>query len=136
MYSLLVSSFIRVYLNICFMSQSPSLCKELPYLSIRYLVRLQIYFILIIIIIITTTTNVIIIITCFSEPHLWQMIVPRLGVKAELKLPAYTTARAMPDLSCIHDLHHSLQQCGILNPTNEARNQTPSSWIPVGFLTC
>lgn len=89
MYSLLVSSFIRVYLNICFMSQSPSLCKELPYLSIRYLVRLQIYFILIIIIIITTT-NVIIIIICFSEPHLWQMIVPRLGVKAELKLPAYT----------------------------------------------
>lgn len=82
MYSLLVSSFIRVYLNICFMSQSPSLCKELPYLSIRYLVRLQIYFILIIIII-TTTTNVIIIIiiiTCFSEPLLWHMIVPRLGV--------------------------------------------------------
>lgn len=89
MYSLLVSSFIRVYLNICFMSQSPSLCKEFPYLGIRYLVKLQIYFILIIIII-TTTTNVIIIIICFSEPHLWQMIVPRLGVKAELKLPAYT----------------------------------------------
>ena len=31
--------------------------------------------------------------------HLWHMEVPRLGVKSELQLPAYTTATAMRDLS-------------------------------------
>ena len=37
------------------------------------------------------------------------MEVPRLGVQAELQLPAYTaaTATATWDLSCICDLHHS-----------------------------
>ena len=29
--------------------------------------------------------------------HLRHMEVPRLGVKSELQLPAYTTAAAMPD---------------------------------------
>ena len=39
--------------------------------------------------------------------HLWHMEVPRLGVKSELQLPAYTTATAMatPELSHICDLH-------------------------------
>ena len=50
--------------------------------------------------------------------------VPTLGVKLELQLPAYTTARAMPDLSCIYGLHHSLWHCRILNPLNEARDRT------------
>ena len=49
------------------------------------------------------------------------MEVPRLGVKLELQLPAYTTAT--PDPSCICDLHHSLWQRRILNPLSEARNQ-------------
>ena len=35
------------------------------------------------------------------------MEVPRLEVKSELQFLAYTTAIAMPDLSPIHDLHHS-----------------------------
>ena len=30
----------------------------------------------------------------FLGPHLWHMEVPRLGVKLELQLPAYTTATA------------------------------------------
>ena len=30
---------------------------------------------------------------CFLEPHLWHMEVPRLGVKAEPQLPAYTNTR-------------------------------------------
>ena len=34
-----------------------------------------------------------------------EMKVPRLGVKLELELPAYTTAAAMQDLSHICDLH-------------------------------
>ena len=36
---------------------------------------------------------------CFLGSHLWHMEVPRLGVKSELQLPAYTTATATPDLS-------------------------------------
>ena len=49
---------------------------------------------------------------------------PRLGIKSELQLPAYTTATAMLDLSRIYDLHNGSQQCQILNPLSEARNQT------------
>ena len=33
--------------------------------------------------------------------------VPRLGVKSELQLPAYATATAMQDPSCVFDLHHN-----------------------------
>ena len=39
------------------------------------------------------------------------MEVPRLGVKSELQLPAYTTATVTPDLSHICELHHSSLQC-------------------------
>ena len=37
---------------------------------------------------------------------------------------AYATARATPDLSHIHNLHHSLWQHQILNPLTEARGHT------------
>jgi len=52
--------------------------------------------------------------------------IPRLGVESELELQllAYITAIATPDLSCICNLHHSLQQCQILNPLREARDWT------------
>ena len=56
------------------------------------------------------------------------MEVPRLGVKLELQLPAYTTAIATQDLSHTCDLHHSLRQRHIPNPLNKARDQT---WILV-----
>ena len=49
------------------------------------------------------------------------MEVPRLGVELELQLPAYTTATATLDPSCICDLYHSLQQHRILS---EARDRT------------
>ena len=52
------------------------------------------------------------------------MEVPRLGAELELQLQAYTTATAMPYLSCILDLGHSLQQHRILNPLSEAGNRT------------
>ena len=52
------------------------------------------------------------------------MEVPRLEVKSELELPAYTTATAMRDLSRVCDLHLSSQQCHILNQLSEARDQT------------
>ena len=57
-------------------------------------------------------------------PHLWHMEVPRLRVELELQLPAYTTATATSDLSCICKLHHSSRQCQILNPESEAKDQT------------
>ena len=50
--------------------------------------------------------------------------VPRLGVKSELQLPAYTTATAMQYPSRICDLYHSPWQHGILNSLSKARDQT------------
>ena len=50
--------------------------------------------------------------------------IPSLGVELELKLPAYTTVRAMQDPSCICDLHCSWKQRQILNPLSEAGNRT------------
>ena len=52
------------------------------------------------------------------------MEVPSLGVELELKLPAYTTATAMPDLSRVWDLHHSARKRQIPNPLSEARART------------
>ena len=52
------------------------------------------------------------------------MEVPRLGVKLELQLPAYTTARAMWDVSHVCNLHHSSWQRRILNPLSKARDRT------------
>ena len=52
------------------------------------------------------------------------MEVSGLGVQSELQLRVYTTATAVQDPSHILDLHHSSQQCWILNPLSEARNRT------------
>ena len=60
-----------------------------------------------------------------NKPHPRHMEFPRLGVELELQLLAYaTTATAMPGLSPIINLRHSLWQCQILSPLREARNQT------------
>ena len=50
------------------------------------------------------------------------MEVPRLGVKLELWLLAYTTVTATQDPSHICDLRGSLRQHQILNPLSEARD--------------
>ena len=52
------------------------------------------------------------------------MEVPRLGIKSELQLPAYTTATATWDPSQVCYLHHSSWQCWIFNQLSEARNGT------------
>ena len=57
-------------------------------------------------------------------PCLQHMEVPRLGVKSELQLPAYTTATASQDPSHVCDIHHSSRQPWILNPLREARDWT------------
>ena len=58
------------------------------------------------------------------------MEVPRLRVELELKLLAYATATAMPDLSHVCDLHHSSRQRQILNPLSEARDPTCNLMVP------
>ena len=65
-----------------------------------------------------------IIIISFLGLHVQHMKVPRLGVKLELYLQAYTTAAAMLDPSCVCDLHHVSQECQILKPLSEARDKT------------
>ena len=67
----------------------------------------------------------------FLGLHPWHMEVPRPGVKLELQLPAYTTARATVDPSHVCDLHHSLQQRQVLNPLSEARDRTWNLMVPV-----
>ena len=52
------------------------------------------------------------------------MEVPRLGVELELQLLAYAMATAIPGMSHIWDLPLSSQQCQVLNPMGEARDQT------------
>ena len=61
---------------------------------------------------------------CFLGPHPQHMEVPRPDVQLELQLPAYTTATATPDSSCICDPEHSSGQRRTLNPLSEARDQT------------
>ena len=58
------------------------------------------------------------------------MEVPRLGAESELQLPAYTSATAVPDMSHVCDLHHSLRQGQILDPWSEARDRTCNLMVP------
>ena len=70
----------------------------------------------------------------FLQSHQRHVEVPRLGVKSELQLPAYTTATATRDLSRVCDLHHSSWQRQILNPLSGARDQTLMDISRVGNL--
>ena len=60
----------------------------------------------------------------FLGPHLWYMKVPSLTPELELQLLIYTTATAMPDPSCVCDLHHSSWQHKIINSLSKARDWT------------
>ena len=60
----------------------------------------------------------------FLGLHSRHLEVPKLGVQSELQLPAYATATAMLDLSCVCYLHHSSQQCWIPDPLSEAKDRT------------
>ena len=50
-----------------------------------------------------------------------------------VELLAYARATTTPDLSLIHDLHHSSWQRRIFNPLSEARDQTPILMVPSGI---
>ena len=75
----------------------------------------------------------------FLGPHSWHREVPRWGVKLELQLLAYALATAMPDPSYVCNLHHSSQQCRILNPLSKAKDQThifmDTSWVHYCWAT-
>ena len=69
----------------------------------------------------------------FLGPYPWHMEISRLWAQWELQLPAYTTATATWEPSCICSLYHSSQQCQILNPLSKARDWThvltDNSWV-------
>ena len=71
----------------------------------------------------------------FLRQYLRHMEVPRLGVESELRLPAYTTATAAWNPSCVCNLHHSLRQHCICNPVSEARDQIYLFTDTMWFLT-
>ena len=71
----------------------------------------------------------------FLGPHAWYMEVPRLGVQLELLLLAYARATAMPDLSCVCNLHHSSWQHQILNLLSGSEIQPASSWTLIWFIS-
>ena len=65
------------------------------------------------------------------------MEAPRLGVKSELQLLAYTTAAAMQVPSHMGDyFHHSSGQCQILNPLSKARDQIHNLMVPGQIPFC
>ena len=60
----------------------------------------------------------------FLGSHPWHMVIPRLGVKLDLQLPAYATATATPDSSHVCNLYHSSWQQWIPEPLSRARDRT------------
>ena len=72
----------------------------------------------------------------YLGPHQRHMEVPRLEVESKLYLPAYATATAIPDPSCVCDLHHSSWQYRILNPLTKARDQTHNLMVPSRIHFC
>ena len=67
----------------------------------------------------------------FAGAHPGHMEIPRLkqGLELELQLQAYATATAMQDPSRVCDLHHSSQQCRILNPLSRVKNPASSCFV-------
>ena len=57
------------------------------------------------------------------------MEVPRLMAESELQLPAYATATATEDLSCVCNLP-TARQHQVLNPVSEARDGTLDLMVP------
>ena len=78
------------------------------------------------------------------EPYLQHAEFLKLGIKLKLQLLVYTTATTSWDPSHICNLHHSSQQCCILNPQSKARDpncilmdtsQVCYHWATMGFVS-
>ena len=93
-----------------FLSNTQTLCQQMVILAKWRLFHFILYIIYLFI--------------CLLGPHVQRMEVPRLGIKSELQLLAYTTAIATPDLSLICDLHQSSGQYRILNPLSQDTDWT------------
>ena len=66
-------------------------------------------------------------------PHPSYMEVPRFGVKLELQLPAYATARVTWDLSRICELHHRSWQHDLW--ARPGIEPALLGWVLVGFIS-
>jgi len=67
-----------------------------------------------------------------AEPTAYRVSQARGPIRAT----AYTTATATQDPSHICDLHHSSQQCQILNPLSKARDPTRNLMVPSQIHFC
>ena len=68
----------------------------------------------------------------FKNFSFYDTEVPRSEIESEVQLPAYATATATPDLSCICDLCHSLWQRRVLNlqrPGIEPTSSPTLCWV-------
>ena len=76
---------------------------------------------------------------CILRPRLRLMKVPRLGIKSELQVPAYTTATTTWDPSRVYNLHHSSWQHRIHDPLSKAGDRTlnlmDTGWIRLQWAT-
>ena len=71
----------------------------------------------------------------FLGPYPRHMEVPRLGAEAGLQLSAYTTATAMPDLSCVCSLHYSHRNARSLTHWARPGIEPTISWFLVRFVS-
>ena len=60
----------------------------------------------------------------FSRPHPMHMDFPRLARELELQLPVHATAISTSESQPRRNLPHSSQQCQILNPRSNTKDQT------------
>ena len=58
------------------------------------------------------------------------------GLIGATELPAYTTATATPEPSHVCNVHHSSQQCQIVNPLSEAMDRTRNFIVPGWIRFC
>ena len=71
----------------------------------------------------------------FLGPQVWHMEVPRLEIKSELHLLAYTTDRVMEDLSSSATYTTAHRNTGFLTYWVRPGIESTSSWILVKFVT-
>ena len=70
----------------------------------------------------------------FLGPHPQYIEIPRLEVKSELQILAYTTATATPDLRQVCDLHTAHSNAGSLTHCVRPGIEPTSSWMLVDFI--